>query len=127
MAYLFDSNVVINYVAEIYDSGTLSKLDTAFDTAFNYSIITFMEVMGYNNDSDVEEKFEKLFQAGQRLEIDAFVVLTTISIRKAIKIKLPDAIIAATAITHNLELLSENTTDFLKVPDLKVIDPRHLP
>ncbi|MDQ3844301.1 MAG: hypothetical protein M3342_09850 [Bacteroidota bacterium] len=56
MAYLFDSNVVINYVAENYDSLTLSKPDTAFDTAFNYSIITLMEVMGYNSELRGERK-----------------------------------------------------------------------
>lgn len=127
MPYLFDSNVVINYVAENYDSTTLLKLDTAFDTAFNYSVITFMEVMGFNIDSNVEEKFEKLFNSGKRQDIDDLVMAATINMRKTIKIKLPDAIIAATAIAHNLELLTENTTDFIKVPNLKVLDPDYLP
>lgn len=46
MAYLIDSNVVINYLAENFDANTLSNLDEVFDTNFNYSSIGLMEVMG---------------------------------------------------------------------------------
>ncbi len=70
MAFLVDSNVVINYVAENFDSAILSKLDTVFDSAFNYSVITIMEVLGYNGDVDDMDKFEKLFNEGNRLSID---------------------------------------------------------
>jgi hypothetical protein len=48
MAYLTDSNVLINYVAEIFDSKILSRLDAVLDSEFNHSIITVIEVMGYN-------------------------------------------------------------------------------
>jgi predicted nucleic acid-binding protein len=47
------------------------------------------------------------------------IVQKTIEIRRKVKIKLPDAIIAATAIVHNLTLLSTNDSDFVKVPKLK--------
>jgi hypothetical protein len=46
-----------------------------------------------------------------------------IALRKLIKIKLPDAIIAATALVHNLTLLSRNTHDFKNVPGLTVLNP----
>lgn len=126
MAYLIDSNVVINYMANNFDSSTLSKLDVVFDTAFNYSVIAFMEVMSYNYSISDLEKFEKLFKSGTQLEINEAVVAETIKIRKESKIKLPDAIIAATAIVHNLKLLTDNTNDFTKVPGLKVISPKNL-
>ena len=104
MAYLIDSNVVINYVAENFDSTILSRPDTIFDTAFYHSSITTMEVLGFNGDPDVMEQLEKLFEAGNRLDIDDLVIRETINIRKTVTIKLPDAIIAATAIVHNHEL-----------------------
>jgi predicted nucleic acid-binding protein len=126
MAYLVDSNVIINYVAENFDATILSKLDIVFDSAFNHSVIAVMEVMGYHGDSSDMNKFERLFNAGNRLNIDDAVVKETINIRKTVKIKLPDAIIAATAIVHTHELLTENTNDFLNVPGLKVSNPRNI-
>ena len=39
------------------------------------------------------------------------------------KIKLPAAIIAATAKIHDLILISENTSDFNNIPGLKMINP----
>ena len=46
-----------------------------------------------------------------------------ISIRKSLKIKLPDAIIAATALVYGFELISRNEADFRNVPGLKVVNP----
>lgn len=65
-------------------------------------------------------KLEKLFKAGRRLDITDAVIEETINIRKAIKIKLPDAIIAATAIVNNLKILTDNTSDFIRVTGLKM-------
>ncbi|MEK7257684.1 MAG: PIN domain-containing protein [Bacteroidota bacterium] len=45
-------------------------------------------------------------------------------IRRQFKsIKLPDAIIAATALTHQLTLLTRNVSDFSKIPGLTVVNP----
>ncbi|MBD0333102.1 MAG: type II toxin-antitoxin system VapC family toxin [Chitinophagaceae bacterium] len=126
MAYLIGSNVVINYIAENFDSTVLSRLDIIFDTDFYHSVITTMEVLGFNGDRDVMEQLEKVFEAGKRLDIDDSVVRETIKIRKTVSIKLPDAIIAATAIVHNYELITANTSDLLKVHGLKVTDPQNL-
>ncbi len=49
--------------------------------------------------------------------------LKTVEIRKLYKIKLPDAIIAATAMTNNLILLSRNVSDFNQIDGLNLINP----
>ncbi|NCU31929.1 MAG: PIN domain-containing protein [Candidatus Moranbacteria bacterium] len=46
------------------------------------------------------------------------IINLAIQIRKITKIKLPDAIIAATAIHNNFVLISTNDNDFLKVVQL---------
>jgi predicted nucleic acid-binding protein len=46
-----------------------------------------------------------------------------IELRMAHKIKLPDAIIAATALVNGLGVVSRNASDFNKVPGLDVVDP----
>ena len=55
---------------------------------------------------------------GQRFLIDK-----TIEIRKHCRIKLPDAIIADTALVHDLTLLTRNITDFRNAKNLNVISP----
>jgi len=41
----------------------------------------------------------------------------------SLSIKLPDAIIAASALTANLPLLTRNTSDFLRIAELQTINP----
>jgi hypothetical protein len=85
-----------------------------------------MEVMGYKYTPAEVEKLQKLFRSGSRVDIDEAVIANTINIRKEIKIKLPDAIIAATTIVNNLILVTDNTNDFTRVRGLKVISPKNI-
>ena len=57
------------------------------------------------------------------LYIDEIIADKTIELRKKYKIKLPDAIIAATAIVYNLILVSLNITDFNKIEGINIINP----
>jgi len=50
------------------------------------------------------------------------IVAKTIELRKKYKIKLPDAIIAATALVFNLVLITHNTIDFKNIKNLKMMD-----
>ena len=59
-------------------------------------------------------------------ELGKDIKLKTAEIRKAFKIKLPDAIIAATALVHNLTLLSRNVGDFKQVYGLTLINPHEM-
>ncbi|MBS1751893.1 MAG: hypothetical protein JST63_18485 [Bacteroidetes bacterium] len=43
--------------------------------------------------------------------------------RKTYNIKLPDAIIAATALSYELILITRNTIDFKNINNLKLINP----
>lgn len=88
------------------------------------SSITEMELLGYSELTEEQFAKMKLFVDSLAvLEIDNLVKKETIKIRRAVKIKLPDAIIAATAIVYDLELLSRNEKDFLRVEGLKFVNP----
>lgn len=52
------------------------------------------------------------------LGISEAVIAQTIHIRKADGLKLPDALIAATALVHGLKLVTANTVDFKRVDSL---------
>jgi len=51
------------------------------------------------------------------------VKLKTAEIRKQHSIKLPDAIIAATAVIYGLILVTRNTKDFVNIDGLQVVNP----
>ena len=58
--------------------------------------------------------------------INEDIVARDILIRQQCKAKLPDAIIAATAIVYSLNLISRNTKDFKDIDGLNIIDPHTL-
>lgn len=57
------------------------------------------------------------------IELEQPIKLKTAEIRKAYRVKLPDAIIAATALIYDLTLLSRNLSDFSSISGLKIINP----
>ena len=57
------------------------------------------------------------------IELDKEIKLKTADIRKNYRIKLPDAIIAATAFVYDLSLITHNYKDFENINGLKIIDP----
>ena len=57
------------------------------------------------------------------IELEQPIKLKTADIRKAHKIKLPDAIINATALVYGLTLLSRNVSDFRNSTGVKIINP----
>ena len=57
------------------------------------------------------------------LPLDEPVVQQTIALRQQHRIKLPDAIIAATALAHSLPLLTRNVGDFQRIEGLVIINP----
>ena len=54
------------------------------------------------------------------------VLEASIEIRKKHRTKLPDAIIAATAIANELVLLTRNVSDFKNIDGIQIIDPHNL-
>lgn len=126
--YLTDTNVAIDYIGEVLPEKVLSSLDNIFDSTFYISVINKIELLGFSDITKKEElKFQELINAANVLELDEVVVKKTIEIRKHYKIKLPDAIIAATSMVYELTLISRNISDFKKIDGLHLVNPLDLP
>ena len=82
-----------------------------------------IEFLGYNNISPQSEAFIGLANV---IEINKEIIETCIRIRKSIRINLPDAIIASTALVNNLIIVSRNVKDFENIDGLQIIDPFNL-
>ncbi|MBK7505364.1 MAG: type II toxin-antitoxin system VapC family toxin [Bacteroidetes bacterium] len=127
MRYLLDTNVVINYLDASLPVAGMQLLNDIVDSDPMISIITKMETLGYNFTSiDEQITMETFINGSTILELNNDIVEKTIAIRKSKKIKLPDAIIAATALAYDLVVVSRNTSDFKNIQGLQVIDPHSL-
>ncbi|MBX2897019.1 MAG: type II toxin-antitoxin system VapC family toxin [Cyclobacteriaceae bacterium] len=125
-SYLMDSNVLIDYISHQFASSTEQTLDTIFDNSFHYSVISRLEVLGYNGNTESLRQIEEFLHTGKMYSLTREIEDQTILIRRASpKIKLPDAIIAATAINHNLVLLFRNLSDFKEIANLQLENPRN--
>ena len=125
--YLIDTNVTIEYIGEILSRKALDFLDNIIDTQYCISVINKIELLGFSGLSEKEEqKFLEFINGSDVLELDENVVNSTIEIRKKYKIKLPDSIIAATALVNNLTVLTHNVKDFEKVEGLMVLDSHEI-
>jgi predicted nucleic acid-binding protein len=77
-------------------------------------------------DPDKDDSYQILvdfFESSTILGLSDGIVNKTIQIRQKQKIKLPDAVIASTALMNGLVLITRNTKDFRAIPDLEVINP----
>ena len=125
--YLVDSNVIIYFSANrISDNGT-QFVENLFDSDFIISVVTEIEVLGYDEIPSKINLLEEFLNTAFIFQLDKEIVKQTILLRRKVKkLKLGDAIIAATALTKNLILITRNTKDFEKILDLKTINPYEL-
>ena len=104
---LFDTNLVID---------ALNGMEAAADEYDSYdhvyiSLITWMEIMIGTEDGDtVTESF--LRQYFEVIPLNLIIADRAVQIRKQKRIKLPDAIIQATAQLYDALLVTRNSHDF---------------
>lgn len=86
------------------------------------SVINQIELLGFNGPAAEMQTLEAFIASCNVLPLSDAVVQKTIELRKAYKIKLPDAVIAATALVHNFKIITRNISDFDKIQGLEVIN-----
>lgn len=118
--YLIDSNIVIKFLGNLLNENGRLFIANILDEEFNISVITDIEVQGHHSITEIEEMFMSLATV---YDLDNDIRVRTIELRKQHKIKLPDAIIAATALSHSFVLITQNERDFNNIVGLEVINP----
>jgi predicted nucleic acid-binding protein len=107
MKAVFDTNILIDY---------LNGIEAARDELVRYSIrqisiITYIEVMvGVTRPAEAEviRGFLRTFES---VELSSEIAQETITLRQAYRLKVPDAIVYATARTQACLLVTRNTKD----------------
>lgn len=121
--YLIDSNAVIDYLSGKLPEKGMSFMNQVINDIPNISVITKIEVLGYNTTPEAYQLLFGFVDDSVVLGLSDDIVEQTIEIRKGNRIKMPDAIIAATAFVNQLTLISRNTKDFNKIDGVEVVNP----
>lgn len=119
--YLIDTNSVIDYL----DNKLTEKANELIDGIDSkISVITRMELLAWSGASKEQTVIlDEFINASDVFALEEPIILKAIDIRKTHKTKLPDAIIAATALVNKLTIITRNTKDFDKVGSLEVLNP----
>ncbi len=118
---LLDSNILI-YASKIEFEDILLPL--VVDPKSLVSEITRLESLGYRGLHPMEKDYlEKAFKKKTPLPITEAIIDKAIELRQQRKMSAGDAIHAATALLHNLELNTRNVADFNWINGLKVVNP----
>jgi len=117
--YLIDTNVLIDAQMKRIPQNGSTFLSKTIDEDFTISFITYIEYLGYKNISAESEMF---IQLAKVVMANKEVIDACIKLRKTQSIKLPDSIIAATAIVNELTLISNNESDFIKIKGLNLLN-----
>lgn len=101
--YLIDSNILIYALKGIHEaSSVISKL-----------------IDSDENKIKIDNLLGQLIRVDYNYKIEEYII----NFSKVKKIKIPDAIIAASAIHTNSVLVTRNTIDFQNIPNLKLLNP----
>jgi predicted nucleic acid-binding protein len=104
---LFDTNILIDHLNAVPQArAEIARFD---DRAI--SIITWMEVM-VGASTDLMEPTRRFLEGFNVIAPDDGIADRAVSLRRAHRIKLPDAVIWATAQTTGRLLVTRNTRDF---------------
>lgn len=127
MTYLVDTDLIASYLNGYKKAVTL--LDSLADQGITISLITFGEIYEgiyfSKNPKTAEQAFLRLLRAITVLSLNKSVLRQFARIRgdlrsKGILIPDTDLLIAATAIYHNLVLVTGNIRHFSRIPNLNI-------
>ncbi len=104
---LFDNNILVDYLNGI--SAAKAEVDLYDDKAI--SIITWMEMQIGTDEAD-QMSVDRFLSKFTLLTLDAKVSAKAVALRRKRRIKLPDAIIWATALAESRLLVTRNVKDF---------------
>ncbi len=117
---LLDSNIII-YSAKREHVELRHFLN---ENLYSVSAVSRIEVLGYHLlAGERREYLEKFFVAANTLAISDSVIAQAVQLRQERRMSLGDAIIAATALAHRLDLVTRNVRDFSWIQGLSLINP----
>lgn len=114
---VLDTNILIYYL-----TGDLTAYEIVANNQIFISVITEMEMLSFTHLTEEDQKrIEQLLSLFTVISLTDKIKNKTIQIRKTYKVKLPDAIIAATALQLEYFLVTADKK-LQKIDDLQVVE-----
>jgi predicted nucleic acid-binding protein len=121
MKAVFDTNILVDYLG----GSEAARGELARCRVRLISIITVIELMVGARNAREEAAIRGLLSSFEILELSAEIAQEAVVIRKELRLKIPDAIVYATARTQGCLLVSRNTRELKSDwPDIRI--PYHL-
>ena len=122
--YLIDTNIVSDYLSSLLPQKGMKFMDRVIDGIPQISIISQIELLCWNTPDQNKISHVNNFVLDCNIHtITPDVISNCVIIRKGKKIKMPDAIIGATALAHGFVLITNNEKDFKHIQGLTIINP----
>lgn len=106
MKAVFDTNILIDYLEGVH----AAKKEIEQFKVKAISIITYIETLV--GVSDFDEEVKSLLDSFNIIDVTREIADLSIDIRKTYKLKIPDALVLATAQSIGALLVTRNTKDF---------------
>lgn len=108
MKALFDTNILIDYLNGVERART--EIGRARERYI--SIVTWMEVLAGAHDSAEEDVIDMFLRDFTVVDLTRRIAREAVDIRRTHRIRLPDAIVWASARSESAVLVTRNTRDF---------------
>lgn len=128
VSHLWDTNTAIYYLQQQFPPAAETFIDNLLKEGQPViSAITEIELLCWRTATDKDIMvLQNFINDALVVELEPPIKEKTAELRKIYRIKLPDAIIAATALVNGFKLITRNIADFKNIPELELINPWEL-
>ena len=122
-SHLIDTNAIIELFEDSLSNEKTTWLEELIEAGkASISVINQIELLGFNGPVEEMTVLEEFITHNRVFHLTESVIDQTILLRRDHKIKVPDAIIAATSLAYDLTLVTRNTKDFEDIESLKIVN-----
>ncbi|WP_072620788.1 type II toxin-antitoxin system VapC family toxin [Spirulina major] len=124
MKYLYDTNIFIDYligepkISPIFSEQFLRQNEEIISSIVRIELLSFSELS-----QEEEAVITDLLMQFERVSLLPEIEDRTIQLRRQYHLKLPDALIAATALHCTAAVMTRNVDDFKRVTELTLCNP----
>ncbi len=122
--YLIDTNILIDYLVDRLPSPAVDLIEEIIEKSLNVSVITQIEFLGWHNHTHQSKAAaEDIITHASIIHLEQEIIDETIFLKQTLRVKIPDAIIAASSRVHHMILIAGNEKHFEKIPGVNIYNP----